>query len=268
MTAPLLQTAALVAGYGSDPILHGVDLALVPGKITAIVGPKAGGKSTLLRALTRLLAPQGGVVTLDGTALPRIPPKALARRLGFLPQTPLAPEGITVRDLVGRGRHPHQGLFARWSQADETAVTAALAATGTANLATREVTPLSGGQRQRVWIAMALAQDTEILLLDEPTTYLDINHQIDVLELLADLNRTRGMTIVMVLHELNLAARYADHLVGMKAGRIHVTGPAADVLTAPQTKALFGLDCLVMADPISGKPMMIPRGRGAQEVVA
>ena len=263
MTAPQLRASGLEAGYAAEPILHGVDLALAPGQITAIVGPNACGKSTLLRALSRLLAPRQGGVTLDDTPVQRIAPKALARRLGFLPQTPIAPEGITVHDLVGRGRHPHQGLFARWSVADEKAVAAALAATDTTDLAERDVTELSGGQRQRVWIAMALAQETEILLLDEPTTFLDINHQIEVLELLTALNRSRGITIVMVLHELNLAARYADHLVGMKTGRIHVAGPPDEVLTARQIKALFGLDCLVIPDPVSGKPMMIPRGRSS-----
>lgn len=204
-------------------------------------------------------------MTLDGIPVQRIAPKAFARRLGFLPQSPIAPEGITVLDLVSRGRHPHHGLFARWSAADEAAVAHALEATGTAALAAQDLGALSGGQRQRVWIAMALAQETEILLLDEPTTFLDVSHQIEVLDLLAALNRRRGTTVVMVLHEMNLAARYADRIVAMKAGRIHAAGTPAEVLTEAHIRAIFGLDSLVMPDPVTGRPMMVPRGPLARQ---
>jgi iron complex transport system ATP-binding protein len=211
--------------------------------------------------MTRLLAPRSGRVVLDGKAVHRLPAKELARTLGLLPQSPIAPEGITVTDLVGRGRHPHQGLFSRWSKEDDVAVASALEATQTTALADRSVDELSGGQRQRVWIAMALAQQTDLLLLDEPTTFLDVSHQIEVLDLLTDLNRARGTTIVMVLHDLNLAARYADHLVALTAGRIHAAGDPVDVLTEEVVRVVFGLDCRVIVDPTSGKPLMLPIGR-------
>jgi iron complex transport system ATP-binding protein len=211
--------------------------------------------------MTRLLAPRSGRVVLDGKAVHRLPAKELARTLGLLPQSPIAPEGITVTDLVGRGRHPHQGLFSRWSKEDDVAVASALEATQTTALADRAVDELSGGQRQRVWIAMALAQQTDLLLLDEPTTFLDVSHQIEVLDLLTDLNRARGTTIVMVLHDLNLAARYADHLVALTAGRIHAAGDPVDVLTEEVVRVVFGLDCRVIVDPTSGKPLMLPIGR-------
>jgi len=211
--------------------------------------------------MSRLLKPKGGAVLLDGAAVHRLPAKELARTLGLLPQSPIAPEGITVADLVGRGRHPHQRLFARWSRQDDEAVAAALEATNSVDLADRPVDELSGGQRQRVWIAMALAQQTDLLLLDEPTTFLDVNHQIEVLDLLVDLNQQRGTTIVMVLHDLNMAARYADHLVAIADGRLHAVGTPAEVLTAESVRAVFGLDCRVIADPLSGKPLMLPIGR-------
>ncbi|MBR9762782.1 MAG: ABC transporter ATP-binding protein [Rhodobacteraceae bacterium] len=256
-----LQTQGLVAGYGDRRILHGIDLSIVPGQITAIVGANACGKSTLLRCMTRLLRPEAGEVRLDGTSIHRIAPRALARRVGLLPQSPVAPEGITVADLVSRGRHPHQGLFARWRPEDETALARALEATGTEALADRAVDELSGGQRQRVWIAMALAQETDILLLDEPTTYLDIAHQVEVLDLLCDLNRNRGTTVVMVLHDLNLAARYADRLVALRDGRLHAEGSAEEVLTESNVEEVFGLKSRIIADPVSGRPMMLPLGR-------
>jgi iron complex transport system ATP-binding protein len=251
----------LTAGYGDAAILRDLDLAVAPGRITAIVGANACGKSTLLRSLSRLLAPAQGQVTLDGRAIHRIPARELARTLGLLPQSPIAPEGIAVAELVGRGRHPHHGLMTRWSAEDDRAVAAALDATQTAELAERPVDELSGGQRQRVWIAMALAQQTGILLLDEPTTFLDVSHQVEVLDLLVDLNMTRGTTIVMVLHDLNLAARYADLLVAMREGRLYASGPPEEVLTAGTLRAVFGLDSRVVTDPISGKPMMLPIGR-------
>ena len=261
MTGVALSLERLRAGYGESLVLDGLDLSLPRGRITAIVGANACGKSTLLRAMSRLLPPKAGRVLFDGTDIHAVAPRRLARRLGFLPQSPVAPEGITVLDLVSRGRHPHQGLFGRWRGADERAVAEALRLTGTGDLAERPVEDLSGGQRQRVWIAMALAQQTDILLLDEPTTFLDINHQVEVLDLLTDLNRARGTTIVMVLHDLNLAARYADLLVAMTGGRIHASGTPETVLTEPMLRAVFGLSARIVADPVTGKPMMIPIGR-------
>jgi iron complex transport system ATP-binding protein len=261
MTAYSLTANQLSAGYGDSDILQELDFVVPPGKITVIVGANACGKSTLLRAMSRLLAPRHGEVLLDGKSVHRIPPRELARTMGLLPQSPIAPEGIAVADLVSRGRHPHQGLFSRWTRKDDEAVRVALDATKTADLAERPVDELSGGQRQRVWIAMALAQETGILLLDEPTTFLDINHQIEVLDLLTDLNHARGTTIVMVLHDLNLAARYADHLVAMAGGRIHVSGTPEEVLTEENVRQVFGLESRVITDPTSGRPMMLPLGR-------
>ncbi|MCZ2837119.1 ABC transporter ATP-binding protein [Modestobacter sp. VKM Ac-2985] len=256
-----LAAEDLTLAYGDRTVIEGLDLLVPPGRITAVVGANACGKSTLLRSMSRLLAPRGGRVLLDGKAVHRLPAKELARTLGLLPQSPIAPEGITVADLVGRGRHPHQRVFSRWSAADDAAVAAALDATETTPLADRAVDELSGGQRQRVWIAMALAQQTDVLLLDEPTTFLDVAHQIEVLDLLTDLNRARGTTIVMVLHDLNLAARYADHLVALSGGRIHAAGEPADVLTEECVRAVFGLESQVIVDPTSGKPLMLPMGR-------
>jgi len=251
----------LTLGYGDRTVIDDLDLVLPAGKVTAIVGANACGKSTLLRSMSRLLAPRTGHVLLDGRDVHRMPAKQLARTLGLLPQSPIAPEGITVADLVGRGRHPHQGILSRWSRADDIAVAEALEATETAALSERSVDELSGGQRQRVWIAMALAQQTDLLLLDEPTTFLDVSHQIEVLDLLTDLNRTRGTTIVMVLHDLNLAARYADHLVALSEGRVHAQGEPAQVLTEEVVRSVFGLDSRVILDPTSGKPLMLPIGR-------
>ncbi|WP_337271165.1 ABC transporter ATP-binding protein [Oryzifoliimicrobium ureilyticus] len=261
MSDHALKANAVSAGYGDTTILHGLDLTVPPGKITVIVGANACGKSTLLKAMSRLLSPHAGEVLLDGKSIHNMPPKALARLLGLLPQSPVAPESITVADLVSRGRHPYQSLFSRWSRQDDQAVDAALRATKIAELADRPVDELSGGQRQRVWIAMALAQETKVLLLDEPTTFLDINHQVEVLDLLMDLNQTRGTTIVMVLHDLNLAARYADHLVAMKDGEIHICGHPEDVLDEAMVQKVFGLESRIISDPISGRPMMIPIGR-------
>lgn len=261
MTAPRLEAKSLVAGYGDNLVLHDLDLIIPSGRITAIVGANACGKSTLLKALSRLIAPQGGDVLLDGRAIHRLPTRELARRLGLLPQSPIAPGGITVMDLVSRGRHPHHGLFASWTRADDKAVAEALEATQTAALAERPVDELSGGQRQRAWIAMALAQETDILLLDEPTTFLDISHQIDVLDLLTDLNHSRGTTIVMVLHDLNLAARYGDHLVAMLDGKPFRTGSPESVLTKDMVRHVFGLESTILSDPTSDRPMMLPIGR-------
>ncbi len=217
----------MTLGYGDRAVVDGLSCDVPDGQVTVIVGANACGKSTLLRGLARLLRPSSGTVLLDGKAIGTLPSKQVARILGLLPQNPVTPEGVTVVDLVGRGRHPHQGAFRRWSAEDEQAVAEALELTDTLDLADRLVDELSGGQRQRVWIAMALAQQTDLLLLDEPTTYLDVAHQVEVLDLLADLNETRGTTIVMVLHDLNLAARYADHLIAMCEGQIVAAGPPA-----------------------------------------
>ena len=260
-TSHTLAAEDLTLGYGDRVVVESLDLVVPPGRITVIVGANACGKSTLLRSLSRLLVPRRGRVVLDGREVHRMPAKELARTLGLLPQSPIAPEGITVLDLVCRGRHPHQGVFSRWNAKDDEAVAAALEATRTTDLADRPVDELSGGQRQRVWIAMALAQQTDLLLLDEPTTFLDASHQIEVLDLLTDLNRTRGTTIVMVLHDLNLAARYADHLIAVAGGRLHAAGAPAEVLTEENVRAVFGLDNRVIEDPVSGRPLVLPIGR-------
>ncbi|GGX89060.1 ABC transporter ATP-binding protein [Streptomyces minutiscleroticus] len=260
-TSHSLAAERLTLGYGDRTVVDSLDLVVPPGRVTAVVGANACGKSTLLRSMSRLLAPREGRVVLDGKEVHRLPAKELARTLGLLPQSPVAPEGITVADLVGRGRHPHQGLFARWNEKDDEAVAAALDATDTAALADRSVDELSGGQRQRVWIAMALAQQTDLLLLDEPTTYLDASHQVEVLDLLTDLNRARGTTIVMVLHDLNLAARYADHIVALAQGRLHAAGTPQEVLTEDTVRTVFGLESHIIEDPVSGRPLMLPIGR-------
>lgn len=256
-----LRAEAVTLAYDGRVVVDGLDLEPAAGRITAIVGANASGKSTLLRAFARLLPPSDGRVVLDGRDLHRLPTRHVARTLGLLPQSSIAPEGIAVADLVARGRHPHHGWMGRWTQDDRVAVADALAMTDVTELADRPVDELSGGQRQRVWIAMALAQRTEILLLDEPTTYLDVSHQIDVLDLLVDLNRRRGTTIVMVLHELNLAARYADLLVAIAAGRVHAAGAPGDVVTPALVRDVFGLEAQVVVDPVAGTPLVVPIGR-------
>jgi iron complex transport system ATP-binding protein len=248
-------------GYGERIVVSSLDLTVSPGRITAIVGANACGKSTVLRAMARLLSPRSGRVVLDGKDLHRLATRDVARTLGLLPQAPVAPEGIVVADLVARGRHPYQRVLSRWSAEDDEAVVRALELTRTTDLANRAVDELSGGQRQRVWIAMALAQQTDILLLDEPTTFLDVSHQVEVLDLLTDLNRGRGTTVVMVLHDLNLAARYADHLIAMVVGAIHAAGHPANVLTSDTVRRVFAMDSQVIVDPVSGKPLVVPIGR-------
>ncbi len=260
-TAHDLRTTGLTLGYDDRTVIDDLSLELPTGRITAIVGANACGKSTLLRSMSRLLRPAGGQVLLDGRAVHETPARELARTLGLLPQSPIVPEGISVVDLVGRGRHPHQRAFQRWSRADDDAVGTALDVTGTAELADRNVDELSGGQRQRVWIAMALAQETDVLLLDEPTTFLDVAHQVEVLDLLRDLNLRNGTTIVMVLHDLNLAARYADHLVALADGTVCAAGTPAAVLTEETVRRVFGLESVITTDPVSGSPLMVPIGR-------
>lgn len=256
-----LQAEAITLGYGDRTVISELDLAIAPGKITAVVGANGCGKSTLVRSLARLLAPSQGQIVLDGKALHQRSTKEVARVLGLLPQSPIAPEGIAVADLVGRGRHPHQRPLARWNAHDYEVVADALEATGIADLADRSVDELSGGQRQRVWIAMALAQETDILLLDEPTTFLDVAHQVDVLDLLTDLSAARGTTIVMILHDLNLAARYADELIAMKDGRVHAIGAPHEIVTSTLVEEVFGMANQITVDPVSGKPMVTPIGR-------
>ncbi|MEV5377138.1 ABC transporter ATP-binding protein [Streptomyces nondiastaticus] len=253
-----LAARDLTLAYEDRTVVEGLDLAVPDGEVTIVIGPNACGKSTLLRALGRLLKPARGTVLLDGEDLARIPTRTIAKSLGLLPQTPVAPEAITVADLVARGRQPHQRWWQQWSEDDERAVADAMARTDTTALAERAVDELSGGQRQRVWIAMALAQETDLLLLDEPTTYLDIAHQVEVLDLVRRLNRERGRTVVAVLHDLNQAARYADHLVAMKAGRIVAQGRPADIVTADLVREVFGLQSVVVPDPVTGSPLVVP----------
>ncbi|MGW3041416.1 ABC transporter ATP-binding protein [Kitasatospora sp. NPDC001159] len=247
--------------YGDRTIVDELDLELPGGAVTAIVGPNACGKSTLLRGLVRLLDPAAGTVTLDGADIHRMPARTLAKRMGLLPQQPVTPEAVTVEALVRLGRYPHQRMLSPWSKADQAAVDEALERTGTAELRDRQVDRLSGGQRQRVWIALALAQETDLLLLDEPTTFLDLRHQLDVLDLVADLHAEAGRTVVMVLHDLGQAARYADHLVVLKDGRLAAAGPPAEVLTAELVESVFGVPCRVVPDPETGTPLVVPRAR-------
>ncbi len=253
-----LRAEALTLAYDSRVVSTDLWLEIPHGKVTVIIGPNACGKSTLLRALARLLAPGDGQVVLDGKDIRSYHTKEVARRLGLLPQASVAPFGIAVVDLVARGRFPHQRMLQQWSIQDQQAVQAAMEATRVAELAQQSVDELSGGQRQRVWLAMALAQDTPLMLLDEPTTYLDVAHQLEVLELVRRLNREQGRTIVMVLHDLNQAARYADHLAVMHRGEVRATGAPADVLTEQRIAEVFGLQARIVPDPVTGTPMVIP----------
>jgi iron complex transport system ATP-binding protein len=256
-----LEARGLTLGYGAEPVVEGLDLRVLEGGITAVIGPNGCGKSTLLRALGRLLAPRAGAVLLDGKALRDLPTREVAKHLGVLPQAPTAPEGLTVGDLVARGRQPHQSWWRQWSREDEAAVAEALSWTGMLELADRPVDALSGGQRQRAWISMALAQGTDVLLLDEPTTYLDLAHALEVLDLVDRLHDERGRTVVVVLHDLNLAARYADELVVMAEGRVVAQGHPGAVLSAALLHDVFGLEAEVVDDPVSDRPMVVPVGR-------
>lgn len=256
-----LSAENVTLAYDQRVIAERLSVEIPDDSFTVIVGPNACGKSTLLRALSRMLKPSTGRVLLDGQTIQSMPAKKVARTLGLLPQSSIAPDGITVADLVGRGRYPHQGILRQWSAEDERVVQESMAQTGVAELAGRYVDELSGGQRQRVWIAMALAQQTPLLLLDEPTTYLDIQHQIDVLDLCAELHEEQGRTLVAVLHDLNHAARYATHLIALKGGEVIAQGAPEDVVTARLVQEVFGLRCQVIEDPETGTPLVVPAAR-------
>jgi iron complex transport system ATP-binding protein len=263
-TASRLRARGVTLGYGDRVVVRDLDLDVPDGVVTAVIGPNGCGKSTLLRALGRLLRPRTGEVLLDGRRIDRMPTREVARVLGMLPQSPVAPEGITVADLIARGRHPHQAWFRQWSRDDEGIVAQAMEETGVLDLADRPLDALSGGQRQRAWIAMALAQGTDLLLLDEPTTHLDLAHAVEVLDLV-DRLQARGRTVLMVLHDLNLATRYAGHLVAMRDGAVVAQGPPRDVVTPELLEEVFGLRAVVLPDPVSDGVLVVPvrAGRGA-----
>lgn len=263
-----LTTEAIAAGYDATPILSDVSLAVADGKMTVLVGPNGSGKSTLLKTMARILTPKGGQVLLDGKSIHGSKSRDVARKMGILPQGPIAPEGLTVRELVGQGRFPHQGLMRQWTRQDEEAVEKAMATALVTEFADRPVDSLSGGQRQRCWIAMVLAQETDLLLLDEPTTFLDLKVQVDLMELLADLAHGGGRTLVVVLHELSLAAAYADHLVMMKDGRIACEGAPESIFTAERLKAVFDLDAHVVRDAATGHLVCVPLGAHARRKAA
>ncbi|NQX62303.1 ABC transporter ATP-binding protein [Paenibacillus qinlingensis] len=257
-----LEAQSLQLTYGDTTIFQSLNVQIPKGKITVFIGSNGCGKSTLLRSLARLMKPTSGSILLDGHEIAKLSTKEIARRMAILPQGPTAPEGLTVRQLVKQGRYPYQSWLQQWSQEDENKVMKALELTDMREVADRTVDSLSGGQRQRAWIAMTLAQDTPTLLLDEPTTYLDLTHQIEVLDLLFELNEREQRTIVMVLHDINLACRYAHHIVSIKKGSIYAEGKPEDIVNAPLLREVFGMDCQVTTDPIFGTPMCIPYGKG------
>jgi len=261
-TLSRLRGENLTLGYGKKIIARDLTVAIPDGHFTAIIGPNGGGKSTLLRTLSRLMTPVEGSVFLDGEQIQRFPSKEVARRIGLLAQNATTPGDITVLELVSRGRYPHQPLFTRWRKEDEEAVNRAMRATGITDLALQSVDTLSGGQRQRAWIAMVLAQETAIMLLDEPTTWLDISHQIDLLELLSELNRTQGYTLAAVLHDLNQACRYATHLIALRDGEIVAQGAPKEIVTPELIARIYGMRCMIIDDPVAGTPLVVPLGRG------
>ena len=260
-TVARLRGEALTLAYGKKTIAESLNVTIPDGHFTAIIGPNGCGKSTLLRTLSRLMTPVHGHVYLDGEEIQRYASKEVARRIGLLAQNATTPGDISVQELVARGRYPHQPLFTRWRQEDEDAVQRTMQATGIMNLASQSVDTLSGGQRQRAWIAMVLAQDTSIMLLDEPTTWLDISHQIDLLELLSELNRERGYTLAAVLHDLNQACRYATHLIALRDGKIVAEGAPKEIVTPALIEAIYGLRCVIIDDPVANTPLVVPLGR-------
>lgn len=260
-TVARLRGEALTLAYGKKTIAESLNVTIPDGHFTAIIGPNGCGKSTLLRTLSRLMTPTHGHVYLDGEEIQRYASKEVARRIGLLAQNATTPSDISVQELVARGRYPHQPLFTRWRQEDEDAVQRAMQATGIVELANQSVDTLSGGQRQRAWIAMVLAQDAAIMLLDEPTTWLDISHQIDLLELLSELNRERGFTLAAVLHDLNQACRYATHLIALREGKIVAEGAPQEIVTAELIEAVYGLRCMIIDDPVAHTPLVVPLGR-------
>jgi iron complex transport system ATP-binding protein len=256
-----LETKQLTLAYEGAPVVRNLDLGIPTGKITVLVGANGCGKSTLLRGLARLLKPKSGMVYLDGKDIVQLKSKTVAQKLGMLTQSPIAPEGLTVRDLVAMGRYPYQNWLQQWSKEDEMKLAEALEITAMNKLADRALDKLSGGQRQRAWIAMILAQDTDILLLDEPTTFLDLSHQVELLDLLQELHESKGKTIVMVLHDLNLACRYADYLVAVQQGKVYTMGTPKQVMTELMVRDVFNLECRIVPDPVADTPMCIPMGR-------
>ncbi|MCK7429874.1 iron-enterobactin ABC transporter ATP-binding protein [Enterobacter chengduensis] len=260
-STPRLRGEKLTLGYGKKIIARDLSVTIPDGHFTAIIGPNGCGKSTLLRTLSRLMTPVEGSVLLDGEQIQRFASKEVARRIGLLAQNATTPGDITVQELVARGRYPHQPLFTRWRKEDDEAVNRAMLATGMTDLAQQSVDTLSGGQRQRAWIAMVLAQETSIMLLDEPTTWLDISHQIDLLELLSDLNRTQGYTLAAVLHDLNQACRYATHLIALRDGEIVAQGAPKEIVTPELIARIYGMRCMIIDDPVAGTPLVVPLGR-------
>lgn len=256
-----LETQQLTLAYDGAPIIRNLSLVIPPQKITVLVGANGCGKSTLLRGLAKLLKPKSGIVYLDGKNISQLKATTVAKKLGMLTQSPVAPEGLTVRDLVAMGRYPHQSWLQQWSTEDEKKVAEALKITTIDELADRSLDSLSGGQRQRAWIAMVLAQDTDILLLDEPTTFLDLAHQVELLDLLDELQESQGKTIVMILHDLNLSCRYADYLVAIQQGKVYATGTPEQVMTEEMVRDVFNLECRIIPDPLADTPMCIPLGR-------
>lgn len=257
-----METKDLCLAYGDAIVFDELNFSIPKGKITVFVGSNGCGKSTLLRSLARLIKPKDGVVLIDGNEIAKLPTKEVAKRLAILPQGPIAPEGLTVLQLVKQGRYPYQSWLRQWSQEDEQKVTQALEATSMAPFAERTVDSLSGGQRQRAWIALTLAQGTDTILLDEPTTYLDLTHQIDVLDLLFELYEKEGRTIIMVLHDINLACRYAHHMVAIKDHAIWAAGKPEDIVNEEMIADVFGMECIISLDPLFGTPMVIPHGKG------
>lgn len=256
-----LRARGLTLGYGDAPVVQDLSLDLPDGRVTTVVGANGCGKSTLLRGLCRLLPPEQGVVELDGQDLRTLRPRQVARTIGLLPQHPLVPPGVTVAELVERGRHPHRSAWRPTSREDRALVAEAMRRTDVLDLAERSVDSLSGGQRQRVWFAMVVAQQTDLLVLDEPTSFLDLNHQLGLLDLVQELNEDRGTTVVMVLHDLNLAARYSDHVVAMRAGTVVRQGTPAEVITPDLLRTVFSLEARVVDDPVTGTPLVVPVGR-------